>query len=68
MPHTACTLLDANSHRAQAKSVNPVTLDKADDVHTITLHAWLYKDLGKITSSQCLSEPDLSPDISGFTM
>lgn len=38
MLHTAYTLLDANSHRAQAKSMNPVTLDKAEDVDTITSH------------------------------
>lgn len=32
--YTACTLLDANSHRAQAKAMNPLTLDKAEDVST----------------------------------
>lgn len=35
---TACTLRDANSHRAWANSVNPVTLDKAVDVDTVTSH------------------------------
>lgn len=38
MLHTACTLLNANSHRAQAKSMNSVTLDKVEDVDTITSH------------------------------